>query len=201
VIREIPEYYGGKRVGPGELPYVRNLGLRSSYDDKAKEQRMQYLVWVEARKLKTHPLLLVPGWTVFNIKVRDNMEVLESAISYLDSPATDLKTAYEELSRGCEVRERLQLKAVACVFDQAFYAKAMKVYWKNKGLFNGLIILMGGFHLLMMLLGIIGCRFSDAGLREIAVESDVWQKRPWRKCLAESIITGLCVFTRLYMKP
>ena len=40
VIREIPEYYGGKRVGPGELPYVRNLGLRTSYDDKAKEQRM-----------------------------------------------------------------------------------------------------------------------------------------------------------------
>ena len=36
--------------------------LRSSYDDKAKEQRMQYLVWVEVRKLKTHPLLLVPGW-------------------------------------------------------------------------------------------------------------------------------------------
>ena len=81
-MREIPEYYGRKRVGPGELPYVRNLGLRSSYDDKAKEQRMQYLVWVEVRKLKTHPLLLVPSWTGFNIKVRDNMVVLESAIGY-----------------------------------------------------------------------------------------------------------------------
>lgn len=32
---------------------------------------------------------------------------------------------------------------------------------------------MGGFHLLMMLLGIIGCRFGDAGLRQKAVESDV----------------------------
>lgn len=53
---------------------------------------MQYLVWVEVRKLKTHPLLLVPGWTGFNIKVRDNMVVLESANGYLDSPATDLKT-------------------------------------------------------------------------------------------------------------
>ena len=86
VIREIPEYHGRKRVGPGELPYVQNLGLiRSSYDDKAKKDRMLYLVWVEVMKLKTHPLLLVPGWTGFNIKVRDKMVVLESAIGYLDT--------------------------------------------------------------------------------------------------------------------
>ena len=30
-----------------------------------------------------------------------------------------------------------------------------------------------GFHLLLMLLGVIGSRFGDAGLRELAVESDV----------------------------
>ena len=94
------------------------------------------------------------------------MVVLESAISYLetsDSSATDLNSAYEVLSRGCEViGDRLQLKAVACVFDKAFYAKAMEVYWKTKGLFSGLVIMMGGFHLLMMLLGLIDCRFGDA---------------------------------------
>ena len=33
--------------------------------------------------------------------------------------------------------------------------------------------MMGGFHLLMMLLGVIGGRFEDAGLAELAVESDV----------------------------
>ena len=33
--------------------------------------------------------------------------------------------------------------------------------------------MMGGFHLLMMLLGVIGTRFGDAGLRELAIESDV----------------------------
>ena len=70
--------------------------------------------------MKTHPSLSVPGWTGFNIKIRDQVIVVESVISYLDtidSPATDLKTAYEVLSRGCEIRDRLRLKAVACVFD------------------------------------------------------------------------------------
>ena len=31
---------------------------------------------------------------------------------------------------------------------------------------------MGGFHLIMMLLGVIGTRFDDAGLRELVIESD-----------------------------
>ena len=113
----------------------------------------------------------MPGWTGFNIKTRDHIAIVESVISYLDTidaPATDVGTAYEVLSRGCEIKDRLQLKAVVCVFDQAFYVKAMEIFWKHKSLFKGLVIMMGGFHLLMMLLGVIGTRFGDAGLRELA---------------------------------
>ena len=118
----------------------------------------------------------MPEWTGFNIKIRDRVVVVESTISYLDtldSPATDLKAAYEVLSRGCEVKDQLKLNAVVCVFDQAFYAKAIEAYWKHKELFCGLVIMMGGFHLLLMLLGVMGSRFGDAGLRELAVQSDV----------------------------
>ena len=59
---------GGKRERPGELPHVQNLGVSSSYSGKAKELRLYYLVQLEVRKLETHPLLLVPRWTGFNIK-------------------------------------------------------------------------------------------------------------------------------------
>ena len=65
------------------------------------------------------------------------------------------------------------MNAVVCVFDQAFYAKAMEVYWKHKELFDGIFIMMGAFYLFLMLLGVIGSRFGDAGLRELAVQSDV----------------------------
>lgn len=109
--------------------------IRSSYDDKAKEQRMQYLVWVEVRRLQTHPLLLV---LVFNIKVRDNIVVSESAIDYLetlDSPATDLKTAYEVLSRGCKVRDRLQLKAIVSLIRHFMLRR-----WKSTGRTKGYLM-------------------------------------------------------------
>ena len=72
-------------MGPGELPHVQNLGLSSSNSEKAKELTLRYLVWLEVRKLETHPLLLVPGWTGFNIKVCDRVIVAESTISYLDT--------------------------------------------------------------------------------------------------------------------
>ena len=120
---------------------------------------MKYLVWIEVRKLKTRPFLLVPGWTGFNIIVRNGIVVVESVISYLDtidSPATDMKTAYEVLCRDCEIRERLNLWAVA------FYAKVMDIYWKHKDMFKNLIIMLGGFHLLM-LFGVIGARCVGEG--------------------------------------
>ena len=166
VAREIPDYYGGNRIGPGVLQHVQPLGISSSYEKMSKKLHIQYLLWIELRKLKTHPLLLVPSWTGFFIKIRDKIVVIQSTIGYLDtldSPATDLKTAYEILCRGLEINERLQLKAVACVFDKAFCAKAMEVLWKQKERFNGLVVMMGGFHLLMPLLAIIGSRFGDAG--------------------------------------
>ena len=134
VSSEIPNYYGGKRVGPGKLNEVKNLSQRCSYLNLKDIQRLRYIVWIEVRKLKTHATLLVPGWTGFNIKVAKNVAITASNISYLDTIdalATDLKTAFEVLCRACEIRDRSGLKAVACVFDQSFYTKAMEVFWKH----------------------------------------------------------------------
>ena len=61
------------------------------------------------------------------------------SLDTLDSPATDLKTVYEVLCRACEIKERLSLDSVACVFDQGFYAKAMEIYWKHKDIFNDVV--------------------------------------------------------------
>ena len=79
VVKVIPDYYCCRRVGPGLLSHIQYLGIHSSYATLAKKLRMQYLIWVELRKLRTHPLLLVPGWTGFHIQIRDKI-VVESKI-------------------------------------------------------------------------------------------------------------------------
>ena len=45
--------------------------------------------------------------------------------------------------------------------------------------------MMGGFRLLMMLLGVIGTRFGDAGLRKLAVQSEVVAEGSIDKVLIE----------------
>ena len=49
----------------------------------------------------------------------------------------------------------------------------MEVFCKHKAQFEGLVIMMGGFHLLMTMLAIIWSRFADAGLRDVAVQSEI----------------------------
>ena len=131
VLREIPEHYSGKRSGPGELIHVQKPHESRKYAKTNYYQRLNHLIWIEVWKLKTHPALLVPGWTGFQITIRKDMVILESIISYLDtldSPATDQKTAFEVLCRGCEIRDRLKLKAVVCIFDQAFMLKPSRYF-------------------------------------------------------------------------
>ena len=61
VLREIPEYFSGKRYGPGELIHVQKLDESRKYAETNHYQRLNHLVWIEVRKLKTQPALLVPG--------------------------------------------------------------------------------------------------------------------------------------------
>ena len=60
--KEIPEYCGGKRAGLGDLRHVQNLGVSSSYSEKAKELTLRYLVWLEEESSKhTHYCLCLDG--------------------------------------------------------------------------------------------------------------------------------------------
>ena len=72
-----------------------------------------------ARKFETHPLLLVPGWSGFNIEVSDRVLVVESTISYLDtidSPATDPEDRLQGLSRGYEIKKSATIKCRCLCF-------------------------------------------------------------------------------------
>ena len=80
VLREIPEYYSGKRSGPGERIHVQKLKEKRKYAETNYYQRSNHLIWIEVRKLKTHPALLVPGWTGFQITIRKDMLILESIL-------------------------------------------------------------------------------------------------------------------------
>ena len=48
---------------------------------------------------------------------------------------------------------------------------------------KNVVLMQGNFHLLMMFLGVIGKRFGDAGLRDLAVQSGIISERSVDKAL------------------
>ena len=176
VKQNVPEYFHGKRQGPGELNNLNNIYTTKKYDELSEEQRINFTLWIALCSLKTSPSLLVPGWTGFNILIRRDVVVIQSKITYLDtldSNTTDMKTSYEVLCRAIEIKDRLNLKCVLGVFDQAFYAKVAEILWKHKDVFKDVVIMLGGFHLLMMFLGVMGTRFGDAGFKDLAIQNEI----------------------------
>ena len=118
----------------------------------------------------------IPGWTGFNIKLRNEEQVSQDNIGYLqtiDAPASNMSTVFEVLSQSLKIKECLRLNAIVVVFHQAIYAKAMEIKRKHSEHFKDIIVRMGAFHTICTLLGIIGKRFQDAGLRDLCVESQV----------------------------
>ena len=66
---------------------------------------------------------------------------------------------------------------IVVVVDQSIYAKAQKVLWKaaveEPDKFGNVVVRMGGFHVMGVMLAIIGKRFGDAGLCDLLVELEL----------------------------
>ena len=135
------------------------------------EHKVIQLIWVKSRMSSITSS--IPSWTGFNIKIRNDIPILKSTIGYsdsIDSPATEMSTLSEILSRCLKIKVKLNLPVIVCVFDQAIYAKAVEIKWTYPDKFESCILMLGFFHMLMMFLGIIGKRYKDAGLKDVLVQ-------------------------------
>ena len=69
--------------------------------------------------------------------------------------------------------EYLKLSSVVCVFDQAIYSMAIEIKWKEKVKFKNTVLMMRMFHTIMVYMHILSKRFSDAGLCDVLIQSDI----------------------------
>ena len=112
---------------------------------------------------------IIPGWTGFNSQVIDNVPD-KSIIGYLpviDSPATDLATINEVLKQSVTISQRLEVPEIVLVFDEAIYAKAQMIRWKEEELTTKVVVRLGEFHTIMSYCCGIGKIFQDAGLKVV----------------------------------
>ena len=106
------------------------------------------MAWLASRQANTEKQV-VPGWTGFNIKTHDSLCISQDIIGYLptiNSPATDMCTVYEILNQSDIIRKELKLNSIVIVMDQALFAKAAEIVWKQRKRYEKIILRMGAFH-------------------------------------------------------
>ena len=169
-VQPLTTYIAGERVGPQVLHASDDT---NNFHKEAEKARKKDLVWLAARRTDAEDHQRVPSWTGFNIATRSEEPVFKDVVAYLPTinvPATELTTVNEILRQSEDIRRRLNLQEVVVVMDQALYAKACEVTWKNRDVYDYIILRLGTFHTICNLLSIIGKRFQDAGLRDICIE-------------------------------
>ena len=101
-------------------------------------------MWILAR-LAGQEGQAVPSWTGFNIRTRNEVQISEDVVGYLptiNAPATELNTVFEILNQSELIRRNLSLDTVVVVMDQALYAKAAEIVWKQKDRFSNILLRM-----------------------------------------------------------
>jgi hypothetical protein len=134
--------------------YLRSQSSDISIDDKGYQDEQQFarnadFVYTLSHKYSSESGLLFPGWTGLNMQVRKEIPTVTN-IGYLpviDAPVTDLATVNNTLLKhSVSICQRLELPEIVLVFDEALYAKAQMLRWKNEEYKNRLVIRLGDFH-------------------------------------------------------
>ena len=76
----------------------------------------------------------------------------------------------------------------------------MELKWRCPDKYKDCIVMLGIFHMIMMHLVVIGNTFSDAGLNDLIIQSDVVATGSVDKALSGKIYNPLFVLIKLFMK-
>eukprot|EP00057_Strongylocentrotus_purpuratus_P019489 XP_011673963.1 PREDICTED: uncharacterized protein LOC105442958 [Strongylocentrotus purpuratus] len=167
----IDYYSGGQRRGPFIEQDVA-VDLEDHIHIQQSSRRLDSAYYFT----KVSNVHALPGWSGFNTLLqRCDIPPLTN-IGYLpviDASPTNLNTVYTILCRSVAIADQLGLNRIVVVFDQAIYAKAQEIRWRNDMFRDRLVIRMGEFHTAMAYLACIGKRFGDAGFQDIVIESEV----------------------------
>ena len=63
----------------------------------------------------------------------------------INASVTELTTVLEVLNLSEEIRKKLNLPSIVVVMDQALYAKAAEIAWKQDQ-FSNIVLRIGTFH-------------------------------------------------------
>ncbi|KAL2095499.1 hypothetical protein ACEWY4_010218 [Coilia grayii] len=130
---------------------------------------------------------LKKGWTNFNQTICRTSSAVTS-IGYMpivQAPAHELDTLNTVIQRCRHIATALGQQHVVLTVDEALYCKLMELKWAKDEYQDFLIVRMGGLHISLTFLKVIGKHIQSSGLMDAWIESGLFAPGT-----AEQVILG-----------
>lgn len=178
----------------GKSPLVKTF-LGTLHEDGFQVAKDLYLsslktdlLWAFARmppSLEGEANQVIPSWSGFNALVLPATPC-SSAIGYcpmLNGSSTQFSTIYTVMKNVQKMCAAIAQTDSVLTFDMAIYVKAKLIQWSSPDEFIDTVIRMGGFHIVLNFLALIGKKYQNSGLEDLLIESGVYmvlvQRQQW----------------------
>ena len=118
----------------------------------------------------------VPSWGGFNSILYPELPCT-SKIGYcptIKGSSTEFSTVYTVMKHAQKMCTNLGQVDTVITFDLAIYTKAKQIQMKFLEEFSGTVIRLGGFHIALNFLSLLGKKFCSSGLEDLLIESGVY---------------------------
>ena len=92
----------------------------------------------------------------------------------IDGSSNDFSTIYTVLKHAQKISAAMGQADAVVTFDLAIYSKAKEIQWRFPNEFSNVVVRMGGFHVVLNFLSLLGKKFADSGLDDLLIESGVY---------------------------
>ena len=118
----------------------------------------------------------LPSWSGFNAILFPDMPQ-ESNIGYclmIDGDSTEFSTIYTVLKHAQMISTTLGQEDTVITFDLLIYMKAKQIQFRFPDEFSDVVIRLGGFHIALNFLSLVGKKYLNSGLDDLFIESGVY---------------------------
>ena len=118
----------------------------------------------------------IPGWSGYNSLVFPDT-TRPTVIGYcpmIHASSTEFSTIKTVMKKAQNICTSFDQKDVVVSFDLAIYSKAKQIIWKYPDEFPDTLIRLGGFHITLNFLAVLGKRYQSSGIEDVLVESGAY---------------------------
>ena len=92
----------------------------------------------------------------------------------IQGSSSEFSTIYTVMKRVQAISANLGQASRVITFDLVIYYKAKEIQWRYPIEFKDLTIRIGGFHIALNFLSVIGKQFKESGIEELLIESGLY---------------------------